>query len=165
MNRLGIRLALFALLIVLLVGNGSAQPINLKCQEASHMKIVRSTPIMVVDQIEPSLEFWVKRLGYKKTAEVPHGNELGFILLEKDGNQVMMQTRKSIADDSPAVFEHTKEHTVVQYIDVDSLDEVLKCVEGMKLLMGPRETFYGARDILLLDPAGYMIMFAEQKKK
>lgn len=165
MNRLEFRFALFAILIALLARNGSAQPINLKCQEGVHVKIVRSTPIMIVDHIEPSLDFWMKRLGYKKTAEVPHGNELGFILLEKDGNQVMMQTRKSIADDSPSVLDHSTEHTVVQYIDVDSLDEVLKCVDGMKLLMGPRETFYGAREILLRDPAGYMIMFAEQKKK
>ncbi|MBZ5553101.1 MAG: VOC family protein [Acidobacteriia bacterium] len=165
MNRLGIRLALFAVLMALLTWNASAQPINANCQEGIHVKIVRSTPIMIVDHIEPSLDFWMKRLGYQKTAEVPHGNELGFILLEKDGNQVMMQTRKSIADDSPATLEHAAEHTVVQYIDVDSLDEVLKCLEGMKLLMGPRETFYGAREILLRDPAGYVIMFAEQKKK
>jgi uncharacterized glyoxalase superfamily protein PhnB len=164
-NRLEIRLTLFAMLMALLAWDGSAQPINLACKEGSHVKIVRSTPIMIVDHIEPSLEFWVKRLGYQKIAEVPHGNELGFILLEKDGNQVMMQTRKSVAEDSPATLEQPMEHTVVQYIDVDSLDEVLKCVEGMKLLMGPRETFYGAREILLKDPAGYMIMFAEQKKK
>ncbi|MBZ5536726.1 MAG: VOC family protein [Acidobacteriia bacterium] len=165
MNRLVLRFVLFAVLLALLTSNGAAQSINLSCQEGSHVKIVRSTPIMIVDHIEPSLDFWMKRLGFKKTAEVPHGDELGFILLEKDGNQVMMQTRKSIADDSPATLEHATQHTVVQYIDVDSLDAVLKCVEGMKLLMGPRETFYGAREILLRDPAGYMIMFAEQKKK
>ncbi len=129
------------------------------------MKTLRSTPIMIVDHIEPSLEFWTKRLGYKKTAEVPHGDELGFILLEKDGNQVMMQTRKSIADDLPIVLQHAKHQTVVQYIDVDSLDEVLKCVDGMTLLMPPRDTFYGAREILLLDPAGYLVVFAEHKKK
>jgi uncharacterized glyoxalase superfamily protein PhnB len=164
-NRLGIRFALFGVLMALLACKGSAQPINSKCQEGLHVKIVRSTPIMIVDHIEPSLDFWMKRLGYKKTAEVPDGNELGFILLEKDGNQVMMQTRKSIADDSPATLEQAAQHIVVQYIDVDSLDKVLKCVEGMKLLMGPRDTFYGAREILLRDPAGYMIMFAEQKKK
>ncbi len=105
------------------------------------MKILRSTPIMVVDHIEPSLEFWANRLGYKKTAEIPHGNELGFILLEKDGNQVMMQTRKSIADDLPVVLPHVKERAVVQYIDVDSLDEVLRCIKGLPLIRPPRETF------------------------
>ncbi len=129
------------------------------------MKILRSTPIMIVDHIEASLEFWVQRLGYNKIAEVPHGNELGFVLLEKDGNQVMLQTRKSVADDLPAILQEVKENTVVQYVDVDSLDEVLKCVEGMTLLVPPRETFYGAREILLRDPAGYLVSFAEQISK
>lgn len=35
------------------------------------MKILRSTPVFVVNQIEPSLPFWVERLGYTKQVEFP----------------------------------------------------------------------------------------------
>jgi len=31
------------------------------------------TPILLVKEIEPSLPFWVDRLGFKKTVEVPEG--------------------------------------------------------------------------------------------
>jgi uncharacterized glyoxalase superfamily protein PhnB len=164
-TRWKMRLSILAYVLALFAPAEYAQQTNLKCQEGIHVKILRSTPIMIVDRIEPSLDFWMKRLGYKKTAEVPHGDELGFILLEKDGNQVMMQTRKSIADDTPAVLQYAKANTVVQYVDVDSLDDVLKCVEGMTLLIPPRETFYGTREIFLRDPAGYLVGFAEHIKK
>src|SRR4029453_8853944 len=41
------------------------------------------TPVLFVGEIEPCLEFWT-RLGFERTAEVPEGDRLGFVLLTKD---------------------------------------------------------------------------------
>lgn len=126
------------------------------------MKILRATPILYVDRIEPLLDFWVQRLGYKKTVEVPHGQRLGFAILEKDGQQVMLQTHESADADMPALAEEVKGTTVVQYIEVDSLDAALACLEGVKLLVEPRQTFYGMKEIVVKDPAGYLMVFAQK---
>ena len=60
------------------------------------------TPLLAVEAIEPSLAFWVEALGFARTVEVPHDDALGFVILEKDGYEVMMQTIASIKADVPA---------------------------------------------------------------
>src|SRR6202171_1645902 len=57
------------------------------------------TPVISVDQIEPSLPFWIERLGFQKTAEVPEKDKLGFVILIKGSVEVMYQTRASVAKD------------------------------------------------------------------
>jgi hypothetical protein len=60
------------------------------------MKMTKITPILVVDEIEPSLRLWVDRLGMQKVVEVPEGDRLGFVILAGDGLELMLQTRESI---------------------------------------------------------------------
>src|SRR5262245_5801431 len=93
--------------------------------EGAKMKILRCTPIQIVEAIEPNLEFWEGRLGYKKTAEVPPGaKQLDFVILEKDGLEVMLQTLKSIEADmsSSKTGEHYRTNQTILYIEVDSLE-------------------------------------------
>ena len=60
------------------------------------MKMNRLTPVLMVEAIEPCLPFWVDRLGFSKTVEVPHGDRLGFAILVRDGVELMYQTRASV---------------------------------------------------------------------
>jgi len=124
------------------------------------MNIAKITPILVVDRIEPSLPFWVKQLGYEKIAEVPHGQHLGFVLLQRGGSEVMMQTKESIAADLPTVAARLP--SVVLYADVDSLDDALAAAKGAEVLQPPRTTFYGMREACVLDPAGQIVVFAQR---
>ncbi len=48
----------------------------------SKMMINKSTPVLHVKSVEPSLKFWTERFGFKKTVEVPEGDHLGFIALD-----------------------------------------------------------------------------------
>ena len=54
-----------------------------------------TTPVLIVEEIEKSLPFWVDRLGFQKPVEVPDGDRLGFAILVNDGAEVMFQTRKT----------------------------------------------------------------------
>ncbi len=126
------------------------------------MKILRSTPVLVVERIEPSLPFWMERLGYTKQVEVPHGEGLGFVILERDGLEVMLQTRESIEADLPALKSYIQGKAVSQFIEVDSLDSVLKQLSGYELLTPVRTTFYGMREAIVADPAGFVLCFAEK---
>ena len=58
---------------------------------------MKITPILIVDEIEPSLNFWVAKLGFEKTVEVPEGDKLGFVILQKEGAEVMLQSRPASA--------------------------------------------------------------------
>jgi len=40
-------------------------------------QISKSTPVLIVEAIEPSLPFWQERLGFERPVEVPDGERLG----------------------------------------------------------------------------------------
>src|SRR4051812_13010559 len=107
------------------------------------MKMQRLTPVLAVEAIEPVLDFWVQRLGFTKTMEVPHEDKLGFAILERDGVQVMYQTRASIAADVAPLAQSPLRGTFL-YIVVDDLDAVAKALKSVTPVVPRRKTFYGA---------------------
>jgi uncharacterized glyoxalase superfamily protein PhnB len=123
------------------------------------MNISKLTPILIVDSIEPALPLWTETLGFAKQVEVPHEGRAGFVILARDGLEVMMQTRASIAADCPAVGKLGV--TCVLYLDVGSLDEAVAAVRGAEVVVPERETFYGAREIFVRDASGSVIGFAQ----
>ncbi|HET6764564.1 MAG TPA: VOC family protein [Longimicrobiaceae bacterium] len=119
------------------------------------------TPVLYVEQIEPALPFWVDRLGFTKTAEVPHGDALGFVILQRDGVEVMYQTRDSVAADNAAVADTPMGGSML-FIEVENLDEVERALAGMEMLMPRRKTFYGSEEIAVREPAaGNPVTFAQ----
>lgn len=121
------------------------------------MNIKQITPLHVVDAIEPALPFWEQGLGYRRVAEVPHEGKLGFVLLVREGAQVMLQTRASAEHDVPALARAGS----ALYVDVASLDEAKKAVAGLEAVLPERTTFYGARELWVRDPAGIVVCLAE----
>src|SRR5689334_2609814 len=69
----------------------------------SHSEMRKLSPLLTVEAIEPCLPFWVERLGYAKTVEVPDGTSLGFVILAKDGVEIMYQSRSSVEKDIPGL--------------------------------------------------------------
>lgn len=117
------------------------------------------TPILAVEAIEPALPFWVDALGFEKTTEVPHGDALGFVILEKDGREVMLQTVASMEADVPAIAPPAGGSVV--FLEVDDLDAVESAVEGFDVVIPRRSTFYGAEEIYVREPGGNVVGFAE----
>ena len=78
--------------LLLLVTVVAAKSIAMEVRSVKKM-----TPILIVEEIEPSIEFWVDRLGFEKTMEVADGDKLGFAAFALDGLEVMYQTHASIA--------------------------------------------------------------------
>ncbi len=124
------------------------------------MNITKVTPVRIVDRIEPCLPFWCDALGYVKRAEVPHEDALGFVLLENKAGEVMLQTQASLEADLPAIARR-KPHTVL-FIEVTSLEEARKATKDAEVLVKERTTFYGMREMVVADPAGTIVVFAEK---
>lgn len=123
------------------------------------MKITKVTPILYVEEIEPSLSFWRDRLEFQITTEVPQDDRLGFVILERDGMEVMMQSRASVASDVPAVAD-TPRGASILFIEVESLDPILAALDGVPVVVERRTTFYGADEIFVREPGGHIIGFA-----
>ena len=124
------------------------------------MNVKRITPVLFVKEIEPVLPFWIEKLGFAKTIEVPHGNKLGFVALQKGSTEVMYQSYSSVAEDMPLLKEIDKGPTFL-YIEVDNLDAILKALKGSKVVQPERTAFYGMREIGYQEPGGHYVTFAQ----
>lgn len=124
------------------------------------VKLNKLSPVLVVDAIEPCLSFWVDRLGFTKVAEVPDGDRLGFVILEKDGIEVMYQSRESVRKDIPALADVPAGATSL-YIDVADVAAVERAVKGAEVVVPRRKTFYGADEIGVREPAGNAVIFGQ----
>jgi catechol 2,3-dioxygenase-like lactoylglutathione lyase family enzyme len=123
------------------------------------------TPVVPVDAIEPLLPFWRDRIGFEVTAEVPHEDRLGFVILARGGAELMLQTHESIQADDPRMGEVIRPGTSVLFFEVDSLAGVEEALEagaaGAEVLIPRRATFYGSQEVWVRAPDGTVAGFAE----
>ena len=124
------------------------------------MKISKLTPVLMVEAIEPVLDFWITRLGFTSTTEVPHEGQLGFVILEKDGIEIMYQTKASVAADIAPLAVSPMKGTFL-FIEVDDLGAIEKALKGVTPVDPRRTTFYGADELIVREPAGNVVTFAQ----
>jgi hypothetical protein len=118
----------------------------------------RITPILLVEEIEPCLAFWEAQ-GFDKTAEVPHGDRLGFVILEKSSQEIMYQTRASVAADVPALADAPGGGTFL-FLEVMDLDVTIEMLGDAPVIFPRRKTFYGMEEICVREPGGNAVTFA-----
>ena len=124
--------------------------------------IKQLTPVMVVDQVEPCLAFWTERLGFSKVHEVPSPDgSLMFASAERDGIEVMYQTRASVIADHPGSAADLAGHSVVLFLTVDSIDEIEKAMAGAPVVKPRHQTAYGSTELYVREPGGNMVGFAQ----
>ena len=58
------------------------------------MNVKRITPVLFVSEVEPCVKFWVDRMGFQKTVEVPDGNKLAFAMLQKGSGTDVPELRQ-----------------------------------------------------------------------
>jgi hypothetical protein len=128
--------------------------------------LIKSTPVLLVDAIEPSLPFWQERLGFDRPVELPdEGHDrLGFVILTNGIVEVMYQTVTSLEKDVPqqaATYRGDKTHL---FIEVEDLDAIAESLEGFEIVLPRRETFYGSNEIGYREPGGHYVTFAQFKR-
>ena len=132
-----------------------------KSEETKAVNVKKITPVLYVKEVEPSVDFWVKRFGFQKTVEVPEGNHLGFAIVQRGNVELMYQSFASAEKDAPAVAKEISGQRTFLYVEVDKLDDVIAALKGINIVLPVRTTFYGAKEVGVKDPAGHMIVFAE----
>ncbi len=126
------------------------------------MNVKRITPVLLVREIEPIVPFWVDRLRFAKTIEVPEGNKLGFVAFQKGSAEVMYQTYSSVEKDAPpSMSAEARKGPTYLYVEVEDLDTVLAAMKDVKIVMPLRTAFYGMREFSVQDPGGHFITFAQ----
>ena len=120
--------------------------------------IEKTTVNLIVPDISACLPFWRDRLGFQVTVEVPHGDGVGFVILERDGTSVMLQSQASLAEDVQAIA--GRPYRSVLYVSVRDLTPIRQALRDWPQVCAERTTFYGARELIVEDPAGNVVFFA-----
>ena len=128
--------------------------------------ILQSTPVLFVETIAPSEEFFA-RLGFDRTVSVPEDGTPHFVILSaggvggNDGVGIMLQTYLAAEDDvtelPPEAF---RQHSHL-FMAVADLDAAEKLLAGHAVFMPRRDTFYGATEIGWREPGGHYITLAQ----
>ena len=125
----------------------------------------RLVPELLVTDLSESLAFWLNALGFKIAYQRP---EHGFAYLERgEGAQIMLCERSGNWETGALEFPFGR--GAMFQIFVDDVDAVAAALADLNvsLFAGPREVWRrygdregGKREIFVLDPDGYLVMFA-----
>jgi uncharacterized glyoxalase superfamily protein PhnB len=124
---------------------------------------MKISPVLYVEKIEPSLPFWMDRLGFEKTVEVPEGDRLGFVILIREGFEVMLQTFESLKSDRGGDLSVGTGSTSL-FIEVPDFAAVRSKLDGLEVIMPERVAFYGMREISVREPGGHVVCIASPAK-
>ena len=125
-------------------------------------EVKKVTTLLFANELEPCIDFWTKKLGFQKTMEVPEGNKIGFVILEKNGIEPMYQSFASVDKDNAATGAVARKGPSFLYIEVADIDAAFAATKGAEVIMPMRTTFYKSKEFGIQDPAGHYFIFAQQ---
>src|SRR5215475_2090078 len=135
-----------------------------KARESKERKTMvnKSTPILHVKAVEPSLKFWTERFGFHKTVEVPEGDHVGFVALENDAVEIMYQTYSGMqADPSNPLAKAVEKGPSFLFMEVPDIKAAETALKGADIVQPIHDTFYGSKEIVVREPGGHFVIFAQ----
>lgn len=157
-----IKSAVAALLLLGLVVLGwSARHPATEAKERKNM-VNKSTPILHVKQVEPSLKFWTERFGFHKTIEVPEGDHIGFVAIENGPVEVMYQTYSGMqADPANPLAKAVEQGPSFLFMEVPDIKAIEALLTTAEVVQPVHETFYGSKEIVAKEPGGHFVIFSQ----
>ena len=121
---------------------------------------MKITAVLMTKEMEACLPFWVDRMSFAKTVEVPEGDRLGFVILARENAELMLQSVESVRRDVAAFAPDGVPRGTGLFVEVSDFADTVERLKGYPIAMPERTTFYGMREIGVLAPSGHVIIFA-----
>ncbi len=126
-------------------------------------------PVLIVTRVEPTKAFFADRLGFAVVSEVPHGDALGFVMLQKHGVTIMVQSHASVLADVGEEAARAINDTLTSergaamlFVTVSDVEQVVPIVADADVIVPLRKTFYGMHEITIREPGGHAVTFASE---
>lgn len=121
------------------------------------------TPNLVVRDINQSLEFYTRVLGFQPGMHVPDSPPYVFASVTGGAVEIFLNDRAEVAKDMPELAQ--REPNLCLYIEVDDVDGLhkkLSTAGAAAVVKPPATQFYGMREFVVRDPDGHLLMFAQR---
>ncbi len=131
-------------------------------------------PNLMTENVNESIEFYCNHLGFtflngmladceQATDEYSSETKLQWAMLNHDGAMLMLQERTSIGGDYPPFADMPVAASICFYLEVADLDKLLAGLgDNVKIIVPERTTFYGMREVWILDNNGYVVTVAQK---
>jgi hypothetical protein len=119
-------------------------------------------PVLIVEEVEPCVKFWVERLGFTAANEVrdPSGR-LSFASVQAGTVEVMYQTKASVEAQAPDRAGELSGHSTALFFTVDDLDATEQALAGAPVVKPRHKTAYGSTEVYVREPGGNIVGFAQ----
>jgi uncharacterized glyoxalase superfamily protein PhnB len=128
--------------------------------QEKNMTVKRLTPNLYTDDVESCVKFWVERMHFEKTMEVPDGDRLAFAALQKGTIELMYGSYASLDKDLGGTNSYQR-GTGFLFIEVDDVDAAVAAMKGAPIVTPLHKTFYGSTEFTVKDPGGHLITLAQ----
>ena len=123
--------------------------------------INKSTPILHVEKVEPSLRFWTERFGFEATIQVPEDDHIGFVAIEKGPIELMFQTYQGMKSAGDLLARAAEQGPSFIFMEVPDIQAVIEALKGADLVQDLHETPYGAKEVVVREPGGHFVIFSQ----
>lgn len=132
------------------------------------MKFSDVTPNLIVGSVERSLAFYRDVLGFSLVTTVPDSAPFAFAWMQRDAVNVFINSVEAVREEHPGLAARPIGGTATMYIALeaatpaDGVDALLASIgDRARVVMPPKDQFYGMREFGIEDPDGYLIFFAQ----
>lgn len=124
--------------------------------------INKSTPVLHVKAVEPSLKFWNERFGFRITIEVPERDHIGFAAIDNGSVELMYQTYEGMqGDPSTTLSKAAEQGPTFVFMEVPDINAIASALHQSEVVNGIHETNYGAKEIVAREPGGHYVIFSQ----
>jgi uncharacterized glyoxalase superfamily protein PhnB len=128
--------------------------------------IDKSTPILHVQSVEPSLEFWTERFGFKTTIQVPEDDHIGFAAIESGDIELMFQTYQGMkGDENNPLAKAADQGPSFIFMEVPDIGSTIAMLKDADIVQGLHDTPYGAKEVVVREPGGHFVIFSQLPKE
>jgi len=131
------------------------------------MNLKTLTPNLIVEDVNKTIEFYKRTLGFEVVMTVPESGVFDFAMLKLDNVTIMLQSRKGYVEALPEYKDQKIGGTIFLYFEVADLNKIYDKVKkaNAEIVVDINTTFYGTREFTMKDCDGYLLIFAEEAKK
>jgi uncharacterized glyoxalase superfamily protein PhnB len=137
-----------------------AQDEPIDTQAIRSLTVSKMTTNLYTDDVAACVRFWVDRLDFEKTMEVPEGRNLAFAAVKKGNLELMYGSYASLNKDALTAQAYQR-GTSFLFLEVEDVNSVFAAMTGVPIVSSVHKTPYGATEFTVKDPAGHFITFAQ----
>jgi hypothetical protein len=129
--------------------------------EEKKRMINKSTPVLHVKAVEPSLKFWTERFGFKITIQVPERDHIGFAAIDNGSVELMYQTYEGMQANPSDLAKAAEQGPTFIFMEVSDINAIASALHESEVVKGMYETSYGAKEIIAKEPGGHYVIFSQ----